>query len=345
MSTTLQSPLEELFSRAGASDENREAWLRARLGGITATQVRDIMLNGSGYRARLLRDKATGVLEPWVGNRYTAWGNKREPVISEWVRARFAIAPERRVFHAADNPRFLASPDGVGVGFDGELVISEVKTGKDDLSPWGDAFAAKGYLYQCLWGMRVTGARRCKFVWEQHDSDWRDRGGEFEEPVPMFAEPKSEWIEYDEATVAVLEEVAVEFLADLDEMVADLAAGVGPVVDDVIDTAAVNYLRFIEDEKSAGAAKKAAYDAILAAVGERESFSQEGATARVTLTPMKALTREVVDEDAAKDAGPELWAALESAREAWAAHVAGFTTVVEEMSKPRLTITAVKVTK
>lgn len=337
-----QEALAALYARAGASDQDRQAWLTERLAGVTATEVRELHMGGEGYRQKLLKQKAQGILDPELHNRYVAWGNVREPIIAEWARARFAIVPETRIFHAADNPRFLASPDGIGVGFDGELVVDEIKTGKDDLAPWGDAFQRKGYLLQCMWVMRVTGARRCRFIWEQHDSDWQDRGGEFEEPLPLDAEPRSEWIEYDEALADVLEGVALAFLDDLDRMVRDLADGVKADIDDAIDTAAVNYLRFIEEEKSAGAAKKAAYDEILAAVGERESFSQEGNTARVTLTPMKVTEVTVTDEEAAKAAAPELWSALVAAQEAWAGHVAGFSRTDQQTSKPRLTITAIK---
>jgi hypothetical protein len=104
----------------------------------------------------------------------------------------------------------------------------------------------------------------------------------------------------------------------------------------------VNYLRFISLESEAGVSKKAEYDAILQAVGEREAFQQEGETARVTLTPMKLGTREEVDVEGARNAAPGLWDALCEAQASWDEHLRDFTTDVPTETKPRLTITTIK---
>jgi hypothetical protein len=358
---TVHPALAELESRAGASDKDRSAWLAERRSGVTATEIRDLYLKGAGYRAELLKEKAAAAVfvnakttgdsaefkpgSSFVANQYTAWGKKREPVIARWADQRFAIADESRVFHAADNPRFLASPDGVGVDFDGNLVIDEIKTGKDDLRPSGEAYARKGYGIQQCWGMRVTGARRSKYIWEQHDSNWQDRGGDFLEPAPLHPEPLAEWIEYDETLAAELEAIAIAFLADLDALVSDLAGGVEAQIDDVLDTHAVNYLRFIGLEKEATTAKKTEWAAMLERLEGCDPLSQEGPIARVTYNPGEERESETADVEAAKEADPELFAEVQALSKRWNEHQKNYQKSVVTPAKPSLTVTAVKATK
>lgn len=343
MTAVLEHPaLLEVMARAGASDEDRIPWLAERLGGVTATQIRELYLQGPGYRAQLLHDKVNKILDAFVGDQYTAWGNKREPIIAEWARQRFAIEPESRVFHAADNDRFLASPDGIGIDFDGALVIDEIKTGKDDIAPGTDAYARKGYGLQQQWGMRVIGARRCKYIWEQHDSDWQDRGGKFLEPAPLHPEPFAEWIEYDEALAAELEVIALEFLADLDEAVRDLVDGVAPEIDDELDTLAVNLLRFREMESEGKKAKESVWRKMLDRSEGCDPFNQKSALASVTWSPGEPTESVVPDVEAAKLADPALFAEVQALSKRWNEHQSKHTKSVVTPGKNTLTVTAVK---
>jgi hypothetical protein len=270
------------------------------------------------------------------------WGRHREPIIAQAVQERYAIAPEHRVFRAADNPRFLASPDGVGVDFMGRLLISEIKTGWADLSVGSAAYEKKGYGLQQCWGMRVTGARRSLYAWEYRMED------ETREFVP--GDVHFEWVEYDEKLAAELEQVADEFLAELDAARAALEAGEEPVIDEVLDTLALNLLRFRVEESEAKKAKEAAWAGLHERLGERgEDFSQRSALAQITYTAAVDGTSEVVDEEAAIAADPKLWASVERAekalakkRELWAAHAAGFTKSVPSTKKAGLTVTSVK---
>lgn len=206
--------------RAGASDKDRDAWLAERLTGLTATQVRDLKVKGAAYRNELLAEKRSRSVTSIDDNKYLAWGRKREPIIAEWVFAEFGIANESRVFHAAAEGdlawRFLASPDGVGVGPYGRLRVSEIKTSKHDIAPGTSHYDKAGYFYQMQWSMFVTGAVECLYVWEQHDDLWFDNGGEFFEPMPLGLEPRWEWIERDEQVIAELVDLATEFLAEVD---------------------------------------------------------------------------------------------------------------------------------
>jgi hypothetical protein len=350
--------LVDLEARAGASDQDRELWLAERLTGVTATEVRDLMIKGASFRRELLAEKAVAAVfkdgkttsdsakfkrgRAFIANQYTAWGKKREPVIAEWVQTRFAIAPESRVFHAADDSRKLASPDGVGVAFDGTLVVSEIKTSKHDIAPGTDHFDSTGYLLQMTWAMRVTGARRCLYVWEQHDDDWRDVGGDYLEPSPL-GEPLYQWFAYDEVIAAKLEKVAVGFLAELDEARRALDAGEATLIDDEIDTLGFNVLQFRDREASAKRSKEQVWKELqTAAAAKGKSFSQESLLARVTYSITEASESEVPDVEAAKAADPELWESLEILREQWAEHQAKFTKKVPVAGKATLTVTSPK---
>lgn len=201
--------LVELEHRAGASDADRPAWLAERHGGITATEIRDLMI-GAVKEDDLIAVKLGWREEPAnLGNiPVIRWGRRREPVIAETIRLQFAIAPESRVLRAIDNDRFLASPDGTGCTFDGALLVSEIKTAGVDISPTSAAFVKKGYLFQVIWVMRVTGARRCLFAWEERIEV---APGRFEAGELHF-----HWIDYDDAIAEQLEVVASDFLAHLD---------------------------------------------------------------------------------------------------------------------------------
>lgn len=347
MSSVLTHPaLAEVYSRAGASDKNRDVWLGERHGGVTATQIRELYLQGAGYKARLIAEKVGRINEAFVGNQYTAWGNTREPVIAEWA-VRFGIIPESRVFRAADNPRFLASPDGIGVDFDGNIIIDEIKTGKDDIRLGTEAFERKGYLIQQVWGMRVIGAKRCLYICEQHDSQWGDRGGEMPEPYPLRPEPDVAWIEWADhlELAAELEAIAVDFLADLDAALRDAADGVAPEIDDEMDTLAVNLLRFRDLEAEAVKSKKETWQRMLDRAEGCDPFNQKSALASVTWSPGVESITESPDVEAAKAADPDLFAEVQALSKRWNEHQAQFKKTVVTPGKNTLTVTSVKAPK
>lgn len=302
---------EGLEQRAGASDHDREAWLAERMTGVTATEVRDLYLKGATFKRELIEKKLGTRVDDFNGNAYTEWGKEREPIIAAAVLERYAIAPESRVFHAADNPRFLASPDGLGVDFDEQLRGAEIKTAGKNVAVGSEAFAEKGYMLQMQWCMRVTGARRWLYAWEYR------LPGESTQFVP--GQLSFEWVEYDQKIAAELERVALDFLADLDAARAAMEAGEGPVVDEELDTLAFNYLRFLGEEKKATVAKNGAFDALKVALQPHETFSQEGVMARITWTrggttsAPGMVTERLIDEDAAKAANPKVFETLEKA--------------------------------
>lgn len=294
LTDTEHQVLVDLEARAGASDQDRAAWLAERRQGVTATEIRDVMLAGSREQAirDLVKKKREG--DPFTGNAYTEWGKEREPIIAAKL-AGVGMRPESRVFHAAVNSRHLASPDGLAVDFDGDLTLHEIKTTGKPLTKGSQALAEKGYEWQMDWCCYVMGATGCWLDWEMR----------FGQPGSFSAGPlERDWFPRDDERIAEMIAVADEILAAMDDEPAP--------INEEVDTHAVNYLRAIEEEKAWAALKKESYDALIDL-----GISQESALARVTITPGKPAAEfeeEVVDLDAAAAAHPKETAQLERAK-------------------------------
>lgn len=332
--------LKAVYGRAGASDTDRAAWLAERRQGITATEVRDLA-TGKISLQRLIDMKLGRIAEPGdlghVG--VVGWGNARERVLAESLRGE-GFLPESRVFHHHANPRHLASPDGLQETWDGDLWVSEIKTAAHDLPPGSPELAVKGYELQMQWVMYVIGATRCRFVVEERV--------EVEKGVFVPGEVHRHWVERDDDEIRRLIGLADDFLAELGRQREEGA----PLVDEVVDTHAFNYLRGLEAEKQGRELKESSYAALLAA-----AKSQQSALHRVTYTPAKpgAVTSvPETDFEKAKRArgGKALFQALQAAQDkvrdaqaAWDAHCERFTTQREVTGKgsgPRVTVTRVK---
>lgn len=328
---TADAVLAELEARAGAPDTDRAQWLLERARGVTATEVRDLWLHRYGKGGKsplaLIAEKRALLLaqtpeqlqavadSQFVGNKYTAWGKKREPIIAGYVRSAFRIRPESRVFRSLSNARHLASPDGIAVDPFGRIEVAEIKTSKDDIAPGTPAYVKKGYELQQQWVMGVLGADRSLYAWEQHDNDWQDLGGQFFEPEPLDLYPSTQWIEFDEGVFDALRVIADAFLAQLDAAMADTGA---PVIDEELDTLAVNYLRGLDLEKEAKALKEPAYRAMFERLDAGEPVVQESPLARVSFTPEIAEEKPVfeLDQMRAKAAAPAgLYERLEQAED------------------------------
>ncbi|TFD74704.1 YqaJ viral recombinase family protein [Cryobacterium fucosi] len=338
------SPLDELMTRSVASSTDRPAWLRARTGGVTATEVAKLAKGGPGVQAELVTMKLSGELEEDLSHlRYIRWGQIREEYIGEWVERRFNIQPNQVLFRG-ENPRHLATPDGVGCDFDERLLVCEIKTSLHDLDPaltFGH-YRTTLYADQKQWQLHVTGAQRALFAWEQHDDDWSgwpDRG-----PAPVLPEPEWRWVERDEERIAHLVKVADRFLVALDEA----AAGKVAEFDVELDVLGQEVIQHRASEGAAKRAKDASWKALQERLVLLPSFSQSGA-ARVTWSPSvtEVVTSTVPDDEAAVEADPVLFAAFVDARAAWEAHLAGFTKPVESsrVTPAKLTVTPMKVEK
>jgi hypothetical protein len=177
-------PLRGHLGRIVADSTDRVAWLRARSQGITATDVAKLATEKSVHNAA--REKING--SGFGGNPYTDHGRAREPEIAAWVLANYGIEPSTNLFHAAGQPRHLATPDGLGLGQGGVFELAEIKTTS---KPWRSI--PRSYLRQIWWQQYVLGADRTLLVWEEHDNF-----------VPRSAVPECRWIDRDDDQISIL---------------------------------------------------------------------------------------------------------------------------------------------
>lgn len=171
---------------------DRPRWLEARTGGVSATDAARIMTGGAQTWASLRKEKASG--KGFGGNAYTRHGNEREAIIAEFARDQFGLIPSKALIAHAGNLADLATPDalarptvdGLGILEMGGLIpgvryttdeFGEYKTTVHDWPTWADV--PKRYFWQVVWQFYVTGARRCRFVFEAHEGF-----------VPLHMEPR-----------------------------------------------------------------------------------------------------------------------------------------------------------
>lgn len=313
--------------------ETRQPWLDQRCGGITATEIRDW---GQGSKRRgILEFKTTGVMEDLTGNVYVDHGNRREPVLAEWIEGKFGIAPCDAVYSHGENPRYLASPDGVTLDpFTGALVVgsgagvSEIKTSKHDLHPGHidgnrrlveidptSKFAQSNYYTQMQWQMFVMNAALTLFVWEQHNGIIDPETGTFTPAGP----PQYVWIPRDQKLIDKLVEVADRALEEIDAArLAVSAGGLPPVSELPQDRAALvaELLAARDAESIAKVKKEKAWRALQELyLGEgKEDFSIKiDGFATVTVSTSTKLVKEL-DEVGMRKRAPKLVEQYENLR-------------------------------
>lgn len=185
----------ELAARIVADSRDRVAWTRARSRGITATDVASLTSTNAIAKAADAKLMGSG----FSGNAYTAHGRVREPEIARWVAATHGILPSSALFHAEIEKRHLATPDGIALDRDRRITLCEIKTTNKS---WRSI--PRSYLRQVWWQQHVLGADRTLVVWEEHDGF-----------VPIDDEPRSAWVDRDEAEIAALVRLATALIDEL----------------------------------------------------------------------------------------------------------------------------------
>jgi hypothetical protein len=105
-----------------APSYDRPSWLAARTGGVTATEVAKAATPAGFAEAVLARTNPT----PIESNGYMQFGTDHEEWIALEVKRQFGILPNLWLIAAEDNPRFMATPDGLSLD---HMRVSEIKTG------------------------------------------------------------------------------------------------------------------------------------------------------------------------------------------------------------------------
>lgn len=334
--------------------ETRQAWWDFRLGGVTATDIRDCRQGGK--RRRIITEKVTGD----AGEERTvfAWrhGTLREPQIAEWILRTYGITPTGATYASGENSRHIASPDGVMMDpFTGryepgteDSIISEIKTGVDDLTPGTidaarvlieldprSTFNKRGYYRQVQWQAHVMNATRVLFVWERHNGEIDPETSTYTPVGP----PEAVWIERDEAFIAGLIAEADALLEEIDASRVQFALdGLPPVSENMPSEHAIlvaDLLRARDAEAVAKAAKEKAWAALNEAyMGEGKPDVQiDGGFAKITVSTSTG-SRPEVDTEAMKRKAPTMVAKYEALRKRYTRQV--------PTTKQTLTVTRAK---
>lgn len=143
------------LDRIVADSVDRETWLAARPGIIGASDVAHYSKLESADKY-VLAKLGSG---KFTGNSWTESGNEWEPIMLGML----GIPRNTLLVHAEGNPQHAATPDGVEVLPDGEIVLTEAKAIHGRIID-GPTIA---HLRQMWWAQYCWGARRSKFVWQE----------------------------------------------------------------------------------------------------------------------------------------------------------------------------------
>ena len=171
-----------------------EGWLEARRHGVSATAVA-AAATPSGFR---------DVVSTWGqsidDNPMMAFGREAEPELMRHAHREYGILASDWLI-AGENPRHLATPDGLSLD---HTEIAECKTTGDgwDGAETNPKKLPIRYRRQVQYQLMVTGAERCLFLWQLRVPD--DHGWFY---MPWL-QPKTVWIDRDPDMIRDLTEVA-----------------------------------------------------------------------------------------------------------------------------------------
>lgn len=172
------------------SSDNKEAWLEARLNGVTATEAGKIAANGAS-REKLLLSKLNGTIDDLTTNPYMIHGTQREEHISKYISDKYDTTHNTYLYYG-ENIHYLATPDGIG-----EDYVVEIKTSIKPLES-----LLKQYNNQMQWQMFVMNVEKVLFVVEQHESF-----------VPLHI--REQWVYRDDSKILLLKDNADVFMEEL----------------------------------------------------------------------------------------------------------------------------------
>lgn len=212
---TIHEPIAGLITLNDGED--RDAWLAARVGIVTATQAAAIA--GSHPYTKLIDvwnewtdpDYDREVLRNrWLEER-AANGNEREPEIIAWASADpltggegNPFIPNKALLANPDRPDFACTPDAYKYARRGVLVLLEAKTTQQD---WEHDGLPQHVYDQCQWQLMVTGAVTVWVAVERYR--WVGRGAN---KVPELVGTWMTAVHPDEARLAFLLQEVERFL-------------------------------------------------------------------------------------------------------------------------------------
>lgn len=186
------------------NSSSREEWLEQRKGFITATDIASIRTGSEKAFRELWEKKHKG--DSFRGNRFTEWGNEREPEIAKWVQGIKACAdlePNDQLY-VKDGTKHACTPDMVGEDENDNLLSCQIKTVGKSRYFEDCAHMPAEYKAQVEWEMYVLGIDECAVCWEERV----DVGDGFEP-----GERQIEFVQSDPKLRAKLIEIAEKFEA------------------------------------------------------------------------------------------------------------------------------------
>lgn len=104
------------------TSDNYEAWLAARRGAVTATEVAKAATPAGFEAAVSERLNRVEVIQ----NDFMRFGSEHEVWLAEHLEREFGVRPNRWLIASADNPTHMATPDGLS---EDHTRMAEIKTG------------------------------------------------------------------------------------------------------------------------------------------------------------------------------------------------------------------------
>ena len=175
--------------------ENREAWLAARRGAVTATEVAKASTPAGFAEALEERRNPTEV----VPNEYMTFGSDNENWIALELKRQFGLMPNTWLVAANNDPRHMATPDLLSLD---HVKIGEVKTGGTE--PKNPPLA---HVRQMQWQMYCTDATSCVY-------GFMLRAENAEGFYPAWMQPKTWLVDRDNDMIAQLVAVADQLLKE-----------------------------------------------------------------------------------------------------------------------------------
>ena len=201
--------------------QGSEAWLRARLGKVTASRVSDLVAktktgwgaSRANYMAELIAERLTGVPVEQFVNNAMQWGSEKEPE----ARDAYSFYADVDVVQVGfiDHPSIPmtgASPDGL-VGADGLVEFKCPNTATHIDTLLGGAIPGK-YITQMQWQMACADRQWC---------DWVSYDPRLPEIHALVRSPRIR----DNAMIGDLQKHIVEFLAEIEIKVRALSEQYG----------------------------------------------------------------------------------------------------------------------
>jgi putative phage-type endonuclease len=201
--------------------QGSEAWLKARLGRVTASRVADVVAktksgyaaSRANYMAELITERLTGVPAERFQNDAMRWGTEKEPE----ARAAYEFLKEVSVEEVGfvPHPRIAmtgASPDGL-VGLDGMVEFKCPNTATHIETLLGESVPGK-YVIQTQWQMACADRQWCDF-------------GSFDPRLPHAMQLWIRHLPRDETHIRELEAEVEAFLVELEDKLAKLRGAYG----------------------------------------------------------------------------------------------------------------------